>query len=149
MPVIDIARTRVVTVAPESPLSEVVETMRAESVGSAVVAEDGEPLGIVTDRDLAMVLLTDDPAPESQAVAELLADDLVTVTADTGIYEVVEELSRTGSQRIPVVDDDGSLVGIVSLSDVVVLLGMELQHVGNAIRTASPAYERLATDLYE
>lgn len=145
MTVIDIARKGVVTVDPDATLSEVVQTMRTEQVGSVVVVADGDPVGLVSDRDLALEVLDGEGASESTPVREILEDELVTVSADEGVYDLVDRMSNRGVRRLPVLED-GDLVGIVSLSDVVVLLGMELQHVANTIRTVSPAYERLATE---
>ena len=145
MAVIDIARRTVVTVEPTAPLADVVETMRTERVGSVIVVSDGEPVGLVSDRDLALAVLGGDEITDETPVGEVTEGELVTVAAETGVYDCIERMSGKGVRRVPVVED-GDLAGIVSLSDVVVLLGMELQHVANAIRSVSPAYERLATE---
>ncbi|SDJ63780.1 CBS domain-containing protein [Natronorubrum texcoconense] len=142
MAVIDIARQTVVTVEPETALSDVVQTMRTKRVGSVIVIAEGEPVGLVSDRDLALEVLGGDGATSSTPVGEIVSGDLLTVAADAGISELLERMSRKGVRRVPVVED-GDLVGIVSLSDIVVLLGMELQQVANIIRSVSPAYERL------
>ncbi|WP_440771534.1 CBS domain-containing protein [Natronorubrum sp. DTA28] len=142
MAVIDIARRTVVTVEPTATLSDVVQTMRTERVGSVIVVDQGEPIGLVSDRDLALEVLDGDGASKSTPVSEIVADDLLTVAADAGIYDLLDRMSRKGVRRVPVVED-GDLVAIVSLSDIVVLLGMELQQVANIIRSVSPAYERL------
>lgn len=147
MTVIDIARRTVVTVDPEATLSDVVETMRTEQVGSVIVVSDGDPIGLVSDRDLALAVLGGEGVTRSTPVRKLVSGDMLTVSADEGVYDLVERMSSKGVRRVPVVDD-GELAGIVSLSDVVVLLGMELQHVANTIRAVSPAYERLATERY-
>lgn len=146
MSVIDIARETVVTVEPDASLSDVVRTMRSNRVGSVVVVEENEPIGLVSDRDLALEVLDGEGANEETPVSDIISGEIRTVSANTGVYDLVDLMSDTGVRRLPVVDDD-DLVGIVSLSDVVVLLGMELQHVANTIRAVSPAYERSATDL--
>lgn len=148
MAVIDIARRNVVTQGPDASVSEVVRTMHNETVSSVVIVDDEKPLGLVTDRDLAMAVLDEEFDAAGTPVREFLTGEMATVEADEGIYDLVELLSEKGVRRVPVVKD-GELAGIVSLSDVVVLLGMELQHVANAIRSASPAYERLATEYYD
>jgi CBS domain-containing protein len=147
MAIIDIARTNVVTVAPDRPVADVVRTMHGETVSSVVVVEDDEPPGLVTDRDLAMAVLDEDFDADRTPVSEFLDEEVVTIEADAGVYDLVELLSENSIRRVPVVQD-GELAGIISLSDVVVLLGMELQHVANAIRSSSPAYERSGTDYY-
>jgi CBS domain-containing protein len=148
MPVIDIARTSVVTAGPDASVAEVVRTMREETVGSIVVVEEGSPVGYVTDRDLAMAVLDESFDADGTPVRAFLDEDPVTIDARAGVYELVELLSERGIRRVPVVDD-GELAGIVSLSDVVVLLGMELQHLATAIRVSSPAYERSGPDYYQ
>jgi CBS domain-containing protein len=148
MPVIDIARTSVVTAGPDASVTEVVRTMREESVGSIVVVEGENPIGYVTDRDLAMAVLDESFDADGTPVRAFLDEDPVTIDARAGVYELVELLSERGIRRVPVVDD-GELAGIVSLSDVVVLLGMELQHLATAIRVSSPAYERSGPDYYQ
>lgn len=146
MPAIDIARQNVVTEGPDASVADVVRTMHQESVSSVVVVDDGRPLGLVSDRDLAMAVLDEAFDAEQTPIEEFLTEEVVTIDADEGVYDLVELLSEKGLRRVPVVED-GALVGIISLSDVVVLLGMELQHVATAIRSTSPAYEQSATDI--
>lgn len=148
MPVRDIARSSVATISPDATLADVVRVMGEKSVGSVVVVNDDGPERIVSDRDLAFAVLGGEQNPEETRVSEITSGELVTVDAETGIYDVVETMSEHGVRRVPVTEGD-ELVGIVSLSDIIVLLGMELQHVANTIRTVSPAYERLATELYD
>lgn len=147
MPVSDIARENVVTVAPDASLAEVASRMQETNVGSVIVLDAGEPVGLVSERDLALAVLTDDGV-DDRAAEDLLSGDFVTVDPELGIYELVELFSTKGIQRVPVVEN-GELIGLVTLNDVVVLLGMELQHVANAIRTTGPAYEKSAVDLYD
>jgi signal-transduction protein with cAMP-binding, CBS, and nucleotidyltransferase domain len=94
-----------------------------------------------------MAVLDEDFDADRTPVSEFLDEEAVTIEADAGVYDLVELLSENSIRRVPVVQD-GELAGIISLSDVVVLLGMELQHVANAIRSSSPAYERSGTDYY-
>lgn len=148
MPVTDIARESAVSVTAAATLTDVADRMREEAVGSVVVVDGDEPIGLVSDRDLAVAVLGRDIEPETIQVTQLLADDLVTIEASAGVYDAVEVMSERGVRRLVVVDD-GDLAGIVSLSDVIVLLGMELQQVANTIRAVSPAYEQLATEVYD
>lgn len=147
MPVIDIARTNVVTAGPDEPVADVVRRMHGESVGSVVVVDEDEPVGLVSDRDLAMAVLDETFDADETPVGDVVGDDHPTIDAGAGVYDLVELLSRKGLRRVTVVED-GELAGIISLSDVVVLLGMELQHVATAIRTSSPAYERPGPERY-
>lgn len=148
MAVIDIARTNVLTESPDASVASVVRQIHDNDVAGLVIVEDGTPLDLVTARDLLRGILDDEFDAEDTPVREFIDDGIPTVEADEGMYELVELLSEHGLRRIPVVED-GELVGIISVSDVVVLLGMELQHVANAIRSSSPAYERSGFDYYD
>lgn len=147
MAVIDIARTNVVTVSPDATVEAVTRQMHDDSVGSVVVVKDGQPHGLVSDRDLAMAVLDDSFDAENTAIETLVDDETITVDGESGVYDLVEILSQKGIRRVPVVED-GQLAGIISLSDVVVLLGMELQHVATAIRSSAPAYEQSGMQYY-
>ncbi len=147
MAVIDIARTNVVTVEPGESVDTVVRRMHGDAVGSVVVVDDEKPLGLVSDRDLAMAVLDETFDAEETDIVEFVDEETPTIEGDAGVYDLVELLSQKGLRRVPVVED-GELAGIISLSDVVVLLGMELQHVGTAIRSSSPAYERSGMEYY-
>jgi len=141
MAVIDIARTEVETTTPDTPVAEVVRKLHRKAVSGLVVVEGEEPLDLVTDRDLTMALLDDDLDAEVTPVEEFVDGETPTVPASAGLYETMETVSERGVRRVIVVKD-GNLAGLLSISDVVVLLGMELQQVANAIRSSSPAFER-------
>lgn len=141
MAVLDIARKTVVTATPEESVDTVVRRIHDEEVRGIVIVEDGEPLDIVTSRDLLPAILDENFDADETPVREFADGEIPTVEADAGMYDVVELMSERGVRRVVVVEDS-ELAGLISTSDVVVLLGMELQHVANAIRSSSPAYER-------
>lgn len=134
----DIARTEVVTVDPDTGVESMAETMRNDRVGSLVVVEDGDVLGIVTDRDLGLGIWEHE-RPSAATAADLMTPDPVTVDIDAGIYDALETVRETNVRRLPVVDD-GDLAGIVTLDDFVVLLTGELEAVSDVIQAESPPY---------
>lgn len=147
MTVKSIAREEVVTIESNASVEDVVETMRTKNVGSVVVVDDGSLVGIVTDRDVAMKALGADIDPGTMTVDDVMSKDLISVDAEMGLLDVLSQMGEEGIRRIPVVED-GALVGIVTLDDILVLLSMELQSIANIIRTTSPPYEVSATDLF-
>jgi CBS domain-containing protein len=149
MSVIDIARTNVVTETPDASVADVVHKIHDEEVAGLVIVEDGKPLGMVTTRDLMSAVLDDDFDAEHTPVREFVSGDVVTVHEDEGLFDVVQVMSEQSARRLPVVNDDGKLSGIISVSDVVVLLGMELNQLATAIRSRSPAYEQPGFDYYD
>ena len=152
MAVLDVARREVVTHTPEETVADALASMREHAVASVVLVDgDDCPTGIVTDRTIAMAVEADADADGDlgqRRLDELPNDPVHPVDASTGVYDLLEHMAEQGARRVTVVED-GTLAGIISISDVVVLLGMELQHVANVVRTAGPAYVRGPTDVYE
>ena len=138
MPVSDLARADVVTADLETPVPDLAERMAAESVGRIVITEGDEPVGIVTDRDLAVRALTD-ASPTDLVAENVLSEGLVTVPADAGFYEATELMSERGVRRLPVTSD-GDLVGIVTVDDLHELLADEQEQFADVIRAQRPAY---------
>lgn len=139
MTVKEIGQTDVVTVHEEQSAGNLATVMLEEDVGSVVVVRDGdEPIGIVTDRDLVLNVLEPRLDPREVAVTDVMSADLTTVHEDASIFEATSELLTANVRRMPVVDDDGSLTGIVTLDDFVVLFTDELNGLAGVIEAESP-----------
>jgi len=138
MPVTDLARSDVVTADPETPVPDLAARMADESVGSIVITDGDEPVGIVTDRDLAVRAVTD-AAPTDLVAENVMSEDLVTAPADAGFYEATEQMSEHGVRRLPVTDD-GTLAGIVTADDLHELLADEQEQFADVIRAQRPVY---------
>lgn len=137
MPIRDIAATEVVTAARTDSVADVAETMADEHVGSVVVEEESLPIGIVTDRQIA-VELGDDPELGDEHVDEIMTRDVMTIDADAGVYQAAEALADEGVRRAPLVDDDEELVGLVSLDDILYTLEEEFDAIGDVLEAQSP-----------
>lgn len=127
----------VVSVERDTPVSTAVAKMSDRDVGSVVVVEDRQPVGILTDRKVALAL-EERPNVADRSVEELIGRDLVTVDASTTIFEALQLMSDEGIRRLPVVDEDGRLRGIVTLDDALVLLTNELDKLATTVREQSP-----------
>jgi CBS domain-containing protein len=140
MTVGDLGPEEVVTVDRDATVDDVVEKLGSENVGSVVVTEDDEPVGIVTDRDVALsVSASDDPA--SASVEDVMTEEPVTLQEDEPNVMIARAIEEHNVRRIPVVDDDGKVTGIVTLDDLVATVGEQLEQVGDTIETQSPDYE--------
>lgn len=148
MTVRDIAREKVATVSTDAVVDEIVATMADLGVGSVVVLEGDDPVGIITDRDLVLRVFGVDADPASVTASEVMSGDLVTATGDEGVYELVRMMAQNGVRRVPVVTD-GDLAGIVTLDDVIILLSMEIQSIETLIRSESPPFEVPVTQLFD
>lgn len=133
----DVVQTDVVTAESDTPLPTITEKMESEAVGSVVIVDDDEPVGIVTDRSIALCLHEMDDLAEC-TVDDVAVDDLVTGTTEMSLFDALEQMSTGGIRRLPVVDDDGGLAGIVTLDDVLVSLGSEMEKATDVIRAQSP-----------
>ncbi len=105
-----------------SPASTVLEAallMRDADCGVVPVTDGGRPVGILTDRDVALALPDREAGLPTTPVSELMSDRLVTVDRDATIESAMEKLGGEGVRRVLVVDADGRLVGILSWTDLV------------------------------
>jgi CBS domain-containing protein len=139
MTVRDLMREDVVTATPGTAVTEVAERARAENVGSVVVVDGDEPVGIVTDRDIALRVVADGADPTSTTASDVMTADPTTVDIEAGVMELSREMCGAGVRRMPVVDG-GELVGIVTLDDLDRLLVGELGNLAGVVAGESPPY---------
>ena len=123
MAIEEFAQKDVVTAQTDDDLTTVVEKMRDEEVGSVVIVAEDEPISIVSDRKIAIAAADGDIT--DRTVEEVMTEDLVTAHAETSMDELIETMSEKGIRRVPVVDDEGSLAGLVSMDDLLVKLAGE------------------------
>jgi len=139
MPVSDIARMDPIAATPDATIAEVASLMRDEQVGSIVVEEDGRPVGIVTDRDVAVKIVAEGKSPKDMHAKDVMTADPVTIQHDAGVFELTEVMYDNEVRRIPVVDGE-ELVGIVTLDDLDRLLSDEQKNLAGVIEAESPPY---------
>lgn len=150
-----LARTDVVSVTPDTSVSEAAQTMLDRTVGSVLVTDDdGSLVGVVTDRDIAVELVAQDGSSsltqedvtlETLTAQDVMTTDPLSVEADAKIQRVLRTMNDTHVRRIPVVDDD-RVVGIITFDDLVLHLAGECTHVSaqldslaEVIRAESPS----------
>lgn len=128
MPIGEIC-TRQTVVAPQgTSVHQAVKLMRQYHVGDLIVTDhvNGKPIGIVTDRDIVIEILAQDLDPSGISVDEIMSQDLVVVQEREGVFETVEKMRVKGVRRMPVVNVEGNLVGIVAVDDLIEILAEEL-----------------------
>jgi CBS domain-containing protein len=106
------------TVEPDASVVEAARTMRERDTGIVPVVENGKLIGTVTDRDIVVRLIAEGRDPGSATVREIASTDLVTVDPQQELDEGLRLMAQHKVRRLPVVEDDGRLVGIVSQADV-------------------------------
>lgn len=131
MRVIDICGKSMVVARIDDSIQELAQTMRKHRVGTLVIVDGTgnsvRPCGIVTDRDLVVAVLARDVAPDALTAGDLMSTDLVTVDAQADPFEALSQMHSAGVRRLPVVDADDMLVGILAMDD---LLGVFADALG-------------------
>lgn len=131
----ELFRSEVVTVSPNDSIADTMREMHDKNVGAVVVVRDRAVVGIVTDRDVAMALAHHDAAPTTP-VSEIMTHDVITIWEDQGLFNATQYMQGHHVRRLPVINRDNELVGMVTLDDVVALLGRELRNLSTAIAPA-------------
>jgi CBS domain-containing protein len=91
----------------------------------------GEPVGIVTDRDLTVDVLAADRDPDTMTAEDVMQEDVVTVGPNASAFDLCETMAEHEVRRVPVVDNGGQLVGIITMDDVLVLIDSELSNISS------------------
>jgi signal-transduction protein with cAMP-binding, CBS, and nucleotidyltransferase domain len=125
---------KAVTVPADAPVREAAERMRSDGVGYVLVlAEDGHPVGIATDRDLTLRVVAAGRETGITPVSAVMSR-LTAVAAPTDLLEdVVERMAKHGIRRVPVVRGR-EVLGVVGLDDLLISLSVELHDIGEATR---------------
>lgn len=139
MSVDKICNHNVVTVPVDASVADVAARMREAHVGNVIVTEyrGGRqvPVGVVTDRDIVVEIIA--PQVDSSAVAakDVMSGNVVTVNRDNGVEFAVAAMRKAGVRRVAVVDQDGALVGVLSVDDVIEHLANTLGDIAEMLRT--------------
>jgi len=125
----------VVKVRPDDTVCKIADEMSYYAVGCVVVvAEGGDLLGIVTDRDLLRRVVCARRDPEQTRAEEIMTADPITGSTEEPLERLLEKMKSVGARRLPIVRDD-EVVGLVSLDDIVSEIGRELGDVRAALRS--------------
>ncbi len=134
--------TRVVAITyPSMALNEAARLMREHHVGCLVVVEertleDRFAVGMLTDRDIAMGVVAADRDPHGMRVGDLMSKGVITAREEDSLADLLTAMRRKGVRRVPVVSARGSLVGLVSVDDVLDVLAQEMKAVADAVGAA-------------
>jgi CBS domain-containing protein len=120
----ELCTRRTVTADPDETVVDAARRMTSEDVGDLIVVEQVagrvHPIGIITDRDLVTRALSlGDSRTLSLRVRDVMQSDLVTALDDEPVEAVLSKLKRRHVRRMPIVDRDGALQGVLSLDDIV------------------------------
>jgi len=106
---------------PTDSVAKAAEVMKSGNFGSIPVIENEQTqklVGIVTDRDLALTIVAEGRDPKSTKVETVMTRKVVTCFADDDVQMVLDAMAEHQLRRIPVVDRDNKIVGIITQADV-------------------------------
>lgn len=113
----DIMTAEVKTASGSMPIKDVAAMMRDGDMGCIPVVDGGKLVGVVTDRDIVVRAIADGHGPETP-VGQAMTTEIFAVRPDDFVFEAIRLMGEKQVRRIPVVDDAGSLAGIISMADI-------------------------------
>ena len=113
----EIMTSSVKTAGRDASLRDVAAMMRDGDMGSVPVVDNGKLVGIVTDRDIVVRSIAEGKDASSR-VAEAMTTEIFSVRPDDFVFEAIRLMGDTQVRRVPVVDDEGVLAGIIAMADI-------------------------------
>ncbi len=132
----------VITAVPDESVREAAQRMAHHGVGTLVVVKAGgsgsEPIGIVTDRDIAMRCVAEGRDPDTLAVSSIMAQPLRVIDQDMPIEHAIVRMAEAGARRLVVIGKGNTLVGLLSLDDILELLSDEFSPIHRLLEHQEP-----------
>ncbi len=120
MTIRDVMTTEVKLVHPDTKINEAASVMRDFDIGSLPVVDGGKPMGMLTDRDIAIRVVAEGKDPKQVSVREALSEGLTFAYDDQTLEEAAQLMQEKQLRRLAILDRDKNLVGMVSMGDVAV-----------------------------
>ncbi len=122
----ELCNREVVIIEPDEPVLEAAKLMRQYHVGDLVVVEKRQeeplPIGLLTDRDIVIEIVAAEVGLETVTVGDVMSTELLTVSETATIADAIKLMRDRGVRRLPVVNEQGSLEGIITVDDLIDIL---------------------------
>ncbi|WP_455201329.1 CBS domain-containing protein [Kaarinaea lacus] len=133
----EICNRNVIIATGDTSVTELAQLMREHHVGSIIIIEQQNecniPVGIITDRDLVIELLSKDVDTKSISASDIMSTDLVTIRESNHVYDTLKLMRGKGIRRMPVVNDENVLIGILTVDDLLDVVISELDDIVNIV----------------
>ncbi len=126
----------VVTISPAQNIVDACRLLRDNNVGCLVVVEDGRLCGIVTDRDIALKVTGEQRDPQRTMVRDVMTANPTRIAVNKSLHDLTLLMHSRHVRRVPIVDGGDRVVGMVTLDDLLILLGQELADIGQGVAGA-------------
>jgi len=124
------------TLPPDATCTAAARLMREANVGTVVVATGKRPLGLVTDRDLAVRVVAEGRDPAAVRLSEVMSGEPIFLSERRDVASVIAVMRDLAIRRVMVVDDAGDLIGVIALDDLLQEIAADLSGLADAIRKA-------------
>jgi CBS domain-containing protein len=118
---------------PEKNVAEACRAMEENNIGCLVVENDGKLCGIVTDRDIALKVAGALRDPQKTTVREVMTTDPIRISVDKDLRHLTSLMHAFHVRRVPIVNGHDTIVGIITLDDIIALIANEMSEIGKAI----------------
>jgi len=133
----EICNRNVVVIEKDTAVQEAARLMRRFHVGALMVCRGAEgkriPVGVVTDRDVVVEVVGEEVDVAKLTVGDIMSTELLTGHVSDGLWETLQRMRHSGVRRLPVVDEQGYLQGILTMDDVIELLADELAQLAKLV----------------
>lgn len=138
MKIKDIMSKDVQVASPDTPMHEIAKLMQKHDCGCVIVVDNDRLVGMITDRDIALRCVAKSHDPEGTSAKEVMTHEILYCKETDSADDVARNMSKNKVRRLPVLNDEKRLVGIVSLGDLASHTNHELcgQALGEICRAA-------------
>ena len=133
----EICTREVVCASAETTVAAAAKLMRQYHIGDVIVTRNNGgkrvPLGIVTDRDIVLSVVAPELPSATITIGDIMGQELITAGENEDVFETILRMRNKGVRRMPIVDEDGGLAGIVSIDDIIEVLAEEMTGLARLI----------------
>ncbi len=143
-----VMKTDLITAISSETVSTVAKRMKASHLGAILIVDNDKLTGIFTERDILDRVAAEEKDPKTTLMSEVATFNPISVKADAHIKECAQILRDKGFRHLPVVDDNGKHIGIVSSRDFFQYMAEELEQIIDKVRNSGEKLEE-DFDIYE
>ncbi|MGE5303937.1 MAG: CBS domain-containing protein [Alphaproteobacteria bacterium] len=126
-------RKPVVKISPERNVAEACRVMEENNIGCLIVEDNQKLCGIITDRDIALKVAGALRDPQKTSVKEIMTADPIRISVEKDLRHLTSLMHAFHVRRVPIVNGHDTIVGIITLDDIIALIANEMSEIGKAI----------------
>jgi CBS domain-containing protein len=125
-----------VTIAADQSILDACHLLQEKNVGCVLIEENGKVRGLLTDRDIALKVTAEKRDPQGTKVREVMSTNLTTIPVNRTLHDLTTVMHTYHVRRVPIVDSEDKVLGLVTLDDLLILLGQEMSDLSQGISGA-------------